>query len=48
MFLEIITPEKKLFEGEVTYAKFPGTDGEFGVLNNHARLSLILQRLLLK
>ena len=36
MFLEIITPEKKLFEGEVTYAKFPGADGEFGVLNNHA------------
>ena len=36
MFLEIITPEKKLFEGEVTYAKFPGTDGEFGVLNDHA------------
>ena len=36
MFLEIITPEKKLFEGEVVYAKFPGTDGEFGVLNDHA------------
>ena len=36
MFLEIITPEEKLFEGEVSYVKFPGTDGEFGVLNNHA------------
>ena len=24
------------FEGEVTSVKFPGTDGEFGVLNNHA------------
>ena len=36
MLLEIITPEEKLFEGEVTYVKFPGTDGEFGVLNNHA------------
>ena len=36
MFLEIITPEQKLFEGEVSYVKFPGTDGEFGVLNNHA------------
>ena len=36
MLLEIITPEDKLFEGEVSYAKFPGTDGEFGVLNNHA------------
>ena len=36
MLLEIITPEIKLFEGEVTSVKFPGTDGEFGVLNNHA------------
>ncbi len=36
MLLEIITPERKLFEGEVTSVKFPGTDGEFGVLNNHA------------
>ena len=29
MLLEIITPESKLFEGEVTSVKFPGTDGEF-------------------
>ena len=36
MLLEIITPENKLFEGKVTSVKFPGTDGEFGVLNNHA------------
>ena len=36
MLLEIITPEEKLFEGEVNSVKFPGTDGEFGVLNNHA------------
>jgi len=36
MLLEIITPEDKLFEGEVTSVKFPGSDGEFGVLNNHA------------
>ena len=36
MILEIITPENKLFEGEATSVKFPGTDGEFGILNNHA------------
>ena len=36
MILEIITPESKLFSGEVSSVKFPGTDGEFGVLNNHA------------
>lgn len=36
MKLEIITPEKKLFEGSVKSAVFPGTEGSFGVLNNHA------------
>ncbi len=36
MLLEIITPEKKIFEGEVNSVKFPGTTGEFEVLNNHA------------
>mgnify|MGYP006117080247 FL=1 len=36
MILEIITPEKEVFKGEVTSVKFPGTDGEFGVMNNHA------------
>ena len=36
MNLEIITPEKELFNGEVTSVKFPGTNGEFEILNNHA------------
>ena len=36
MILEIITPEKKLFSGEVTSIKFPGTNGGFEILNNHA------------
>ena len=36
MTLEIITPEKQLFNGEVTSVKFPGTTGEFEILNNHA------------
>ncbi len=38
MFLEIVTPDKKVFEGEVESAKFPGSKGEFQVLNNHASL----------
>ena len=38
MFLEIMTPDKKVFEGEVESAKFPGSKGEFQVLNNHASL----------
>ena len=36
MLLDILTPEKKLFEGEVNSVKFPGTNGEFEILNNHA------------
>ena len=36
MFLEIITAEKKAFEGEVKSVKFPGISGGFEILNNHA------------
>jgi F-type H+-transporting ATPase subunit epsilon len=38
MFLEIITPEEKVFEGEVDSAIFPGSKGSFQVLNDHAPL----------
>ncbi|GAB1445995.1 MAG: ATP synthase F1 subunit epsilon [Cyclobacteriaceae bacterium] len=43
MHLEIITPEKKVFEGEVHIATFPGTDGSFQILNNHAPLVSLLK-----
>ena len=43
MNLEILTPEKKVFEGEVTSASFPGADGSFQVLNNHAPLVSLLK-----
>lgn len=36
MQLEIVTPEKKVFQGEVSEASFPGAAGSFQVLNNHA------------
>ena len=36
MKLEIITPDKKLYSGNVKSATFPGSEGSFGVLNNHA------------
>ncbi len=36
MFLEIITPEKKLFSGETELVKLPGASGSFEVLMNHA------------
>lgn len=38
MQLEIITPDKSLFSGEATAVTFPGTNGEFQILNNHAAL----------
>ena len=42
MHLEIITPEKKIFEGEVSIATFPGSDGSFQVMKNHAPLISLL------
>ncbi len=36
MLLEIITPDKKIFSGEVSLVQLPGTDGSFEILNNHA------------
>ena len=36
MTLEIVSPEAKLFSGEVTSVSLPGVDGHFQMLNNHA------------
>ena len=36
MILEIITPEKKAFSGEINSVKFPGVSGGFEILKNHA------------
>lgn len=36
MKLEIITPEKKLFDGKVKLVQVPGAKGSFEVLKNHA------------
>ena len=38
MTLEIITPEKELYNGTVTSVKVPGRAGEFEILNNHASI----------
>ncbi|HEX9649141.1 MAG TPA: ATP synthase F1 subunit epsilon [Cyclobacteriaceae bacterium] len=38
MYLEVITPEQKVFEGEVTITTLPGSDGSFQILNHHASL----------
>ena len=43
MNLEIITPDKKLYEGNVKMSNFPGSDGSFGVLDNHAPMIAVLK-----
>ena len=43
MHLEILTPEKKIFEGEVSAVTFPGADGSFQVLDHHAPLISLLK-----
>ncbi|RZK66262.1 MAG: hypothetical protein EOO92_25440, partial [Pedobacter sp.] len=36
MTLEILTPDKKVFEGEVTAVTVPGVLGSFQILRDHA------------
>ena len=36
MHIEIITPEKLLFAGEIKLVKLPGTLGSFEIMENHA------------
>ena len=43
MHLEILTPEKRIFEGEVSVATFPGADGSFQVMDHHAPLISLLK-----
>jgi F-type H+-transporting ATPase subunit epsilon len=36
MFLEIITPDKKIYQDEIKRVRLPGSNGLFEILNNHA------------
>lgn len=38
MLVEILTPEKKVFSGEVYGVQLPGVTGSFEVLDRHAAL----------
>jgi len=44
MILEIVSPEARLFKGEVTSVSLPGVDGSFQILNNHAPIVSILKQ----
>ena len=43
MTLEILTPDKKVFEGEATSVTLPGTMGFFEILNHHAPIISTLE-----
>ena len=43
MKLEILTPERKLYSGDVYGVQLPGTDGMFEVLEKHAPLVAALR-----
>ncbi len=38
MKLEIVTPDKKVFQGPASGVQVPGVEGSFEVLENHAAL----------
>jgi F-type H+-transporting ATPase subunit epsilon len=44
MKLEIVTPEKTIFTGEVSLAQLPGIDGSFEILDRHAPLISVLKQ----
>lgn len=44
MFIEIITPDKTIFEGEVKSVRIPGKKGSFQVLTDHAPIVSTLER----
>ncbi|HSH67415.1 MAG TPA: ATP synthase F1 subunit epsilon [Bacteroidia bacterium] len=48
MHLEIITPEKKIYGGDVEAIQLPGAEGSFGILNNHAPLIATLKKGIVK
>ena len=43
MTLEILTPDNKVFEGEVTAVTVPGTMGSFQILKDHAPIISTLE-----
>lgn len=44
MYIEIITPDTTIFEGEVKNVRIPGRKGSFQVLSDHAPIVSTLDR----
>jgi F-type H+-transporting ATPase subunit epsilon len=44
MHLEILTPQKNVFTGEVKLLKVPGSQGSFEILKNHAPIISSLEK----
>jgi len=44
MELQIITPDNKVFDGEVKLVQVPGSKGSFQILNNHAPIISTLEK----
>ena len=44
MKVEIINPDKEIFNGEASLVQMPGLDGLFEVLQNHAPLIAALKK----
>ncbi len=44
MDIQIITPDKTLFTGHTKLVQFPGLDGSFEVMNNHAPMISALRK----
>lgn len=44
MHLDIITPEKNVYSGEVDMVNLPGSDGSFGVMKDHAPIISTLKK----
>jgi len=39
---EVVTPERTVLQREVEYVSLPGTEGQIGILANHAPLAVVL------
>ncbi|MCD6346880.1 MAG: ATP synthase F1 subunit epsilon [Bacteroidales bacterium] len=44
MYLEIVTPDKKVFAGDIELIRLPGSKGSFEILNSHAPIISTLEK----